>query len=294
MSLLRAMIRACAVGALRDKTWAEERVYDSDLTPLAQAVYGGPAKPYCVVYTDQDDVQPVTGVGEIYDGRNRALSLAVEIGIAGAVRATKGDPLSPLVLKFAATDVGMEWACDVVSAQVFAALSGDYKSAWGELFKRFTVNIRRVPSRRGGQASQGVRYAARRIIFVVEPMYDFSPGLIPKVGHPVYDFVTLARSQPLSNQIDYAGIIEGLLVVATAAPDWRVIQGQLGLTKEGIEAINAAVPLPDPYIEEPPLDYSDPNEFVPPLTDITLHDADMAPQTTPQANPSDQDDLGGP
>jgi len=253
MSLLRAIIRACAVGALRDRTWAEERVYDSDLTPLAQAVYGGPAKPYVVVYTDQDDVQPVLDIGEIYDGQNRFLSLAVEIGIAGAVRAVPNDPMSQLQLKFAATDVGMELACDVVAAQVLAALSGDPKSKWGELFKRFIVNIRRMPTRRGGQASQGVRFAARRIIFVIQPMYDFSPGIVPKPKHPVWDFIEQARAQPLMGQVDMATIIEEL-VTQTAAPDWRAIQGQLGLTTEGVEAIMAGIPLPWPGEEETPFD----------------------------------------
>jgi hypothetical protein len=284
MSLLRAVLRACAVGALRDQTWAEERVYDSDLTPLAQAVYGGPAKPYVVIYTDQDDVVPVMGVGEIYSGENRSLSLAIEIGIAGAVRSTPGDPLSPLTIKFAATDMGMEWACDVVSAQVLAALSGEAKSEWGELFKKMVAGIRRMPSRRGGQASSGVRFASRRIIFVLQPMYDFSPGIVPSQKHPVWEFIALARSQPAIGQVDIATIVEDLMV-SSPAPDWRAIQGQLGLTQPGIEAINAGVPLPWPGVEEPPLDYSDPDEFVPPLTDITVADADASTSTTPPANP---------
>jgi hypothetical protein len=293
VSMLRPILRACAVGALRDQTWAEERVYDSDLTPLAQAVYGGPAKPYVVVYSDQDDVVPVKSVAEMYDGETRSLSLAVEIGIAGAVRSTPNDPLSPLTIKFAATDMGMEWACDVMSAQVVAALFGQPKSQWGELFKRMIVTVRRMPTRRGGQASSGVRFAARRMIFVLQPMYDFSPGIVPVPVHPVWDFIALARASPAIGQVDIATIVEDLMV-KTAAPDWRAIQGQLGLTQAGIEAINAAVPLPWPEMEEPPLDYSDAaNEFVPPLTDITLADMDASTSTAPKANPPSQE-LGGP
>lgn len=274
MSLLRPILRATAVAALRDKTWAEDRVYDSDLTPLATAVFGGPAKPYIVVYTDQDDVSPVLGIGEVYSGENRSLSLAVEIGVAGAVRATPNDPMSPIVLQFAATDMGMEWACDVTSAQVLSALTGSATSAWGELFKRMTTRIRRMPTRRGGMAQQGVRFAARRIIFVVQPIYDFVPGVVPSPKHPVWDFISLARSSPAIGEVDVAGIVENLMTTSSV-PDWRAIQGMLGLTRSGVEALNAGIPLPWPGVEEPPLDSSDPNEFVPPFTDVKLTNSDV-------------------
>jgi hypothetical protein len=111
MSLLRPIIRACAVAALRDQTWAQARVYDSDMTPLADAVLGVAAAPYIVIYTDTDDLQPVRGVAEMYDGENRNLSVVLEIGVASAVRNAQGQ----IVIQFAATDQGMEWAVDCVS-----------------------------------------------------------------------------------------------------------------------------------------------------------------------------------
>jgi hypothetical protein len=272
MSLLRPILRATTVAALRDQTWAEDRVYDSDLTPLATAVFGGPAKPYIVCYTDQDDVSPVLGIGEVYSGENRSLSIAVEIGVAGAVRSSPGDPLSPIVLQFAATDMGMEWACDVTSAQVLSALTGSATSAWGELFKRMTTRIRRLPTRRGGMAQQGVRFAARRIIFVVQPIYDFVPGIVPAPTHPVWEFIRLTRASPAIGEVDVASVVENLMTT-NPIPDWRAIQGMLGLTRAGVEALNAGIPLPWPGVEEPPLDLSDTNEFVPPFLDVSLDDS---------------------
>src|ERR1017187_5309618 len=181
MSLLRAVIRATAVGALRDRTWCQSRVWDSDITPLAEAIYGQKdahgnpvAQPYCVCYTDADDIGPVTGLGELYSGDNRSLSLVLEIGVASAIR----DPSGVIKIQFSATDVGMEWACDVISAQAIAALIGDPHSSWGDLLKRLIVKVRRMPTRRGGMAQSGVRFAARKITLVLEPMWDIVPGRV--------------------------------------------------------------------------------------------------------------------
>jgi hypothetical protein len=265
VSLLRPIIRCACVGALRDQTWAQERVFDSDLTPLATAVFGGPAKPYVVIYTDQDDLNPVDGVGEVYSGNNRTLSIAIEIGVASAVRNAKGD----IVIKFAATDSGMEWACDVTAAQCIAALVGDPKSQWGELFKRMITQIRRIPSRRGGMSSQGVRFAARRLVFQVQPMWDFVPGQVPSPVHPVWDFIALARAQPVINQVDVAGIIENLMV-KDASPDWRIAQAQLGMSQDSVETLNVGIPLPEPYTD--PTEPGD--EFPPPLTEVEVVGSD--------------------
>lgn len=267
MSLLRPIIRCAAVGALRDRTWAQERVYDSDLTPLATAVFGGPAKPYIVVYTDSDDLNPVNGVAEVYANDNRTLSLAVEIGVASAVRNSQND----ITIKFAATDSGMEWACDVCAAQAIAALVGDPQSKWGEIFKRLITTVRRIPSRRGGMSAQGVRFAARRLVFQVQPMWDFVPGMVPSPKHPVWDFITLARAEPMANQVDVATIVEDLMTKDTA-PDWRIAQAQLGITEADILALNIG-PLPT-QDEEPPVDPMDENEFVPPLLDVTVYGRD--------------------
>jgi hypothetical protein len=254
---------------LRDQTWAQDRVYDSDLTPLAVAVMDQTARPYIVVYTDQDDIKQVTGLGELYSGEQRELSVAIEIGVASAIR----DPTGKIKLQFAATDTGMEWACDVTAAQCIAALYGNtFKNAspYGELFKRLVQKVRRVPSRRGGQGSQGVRFAARRIILVCQPMWDFVPGNVPDAKHPVWDFIAEARSNPVTDEVDIAGLVEGLMETEQA-PDWRLAQSLLGLATKAVQALNVpGTPLPwdTGIIETPPYDPMDPSEQDPVLTEI--------------------------
>jgi hypothetical protein len=266
VSLIRPILRACAVAALRDRTWAADRVYDSDLTPLATAVYGGPPSPYIVVYTDLDDLNPVDNVAKIYSSDNRTLSIAIEIGIASAIRSPT---TNNLIIQFAATDAGMEWACDCVAAQALSALIGDPQSQWGELFKRMVTKVRRIPSRRGGMSQQGVRFAARRVVIQIQPLWDFIPGQRPPDKHPVWDFIALARANPGDNVVDVAGIIEGLINIQSS-PVWRIAQAQLGLTLEGIQALNVpTTPLPDPYVDDDEIDLP-----VPVLGEVTVADTE--------------------
>jgi len=255
MSILRAVIRSTAVGALRARTWAEERVYDSDMTPLSQALYGGPAKPYIVVYTDTDDLNPVTGIGDVYSGERRELNLVLEIGVASSVT----DPSGKNTIVFAATDEGMEWACDVICAQSLAALVGDSSSQWGNLFKTMVQKIRKIYSRRGGMASSGVRYAARRLTLSCEPMWDLAPGRVPEATHPLNQFIILSRANPGLSEVDVAGIVESFLPTAPV-PDWRLAQNMLGITDRAAEVLVVpGLPMAWPV---------DPNEQPAPLDDL--------------------------
>jgi hypothetical protein len=276
MSLLRAVLRSCAVAALRDKTWAQDRVYDSDMTPFADAVYGvkdaqgNPVnKPYICVYTDNDDIGPVTGKAELYNGMNRLLSIVLEIGVATAIK----NPNGTISVQFAHTDKGSELACDFIESQCIAGLVGDPYSSWGDLFKQMCGKVRRLPRRRGGQAAAGVRWAARRIVLICSPIMDVVPGVPLLDGHPVRKFISMARANPHSSVADVAMIVDQA-IASVAAPTWRQAQAMLGMDTDAVKKlIVEGVPLPYPeFPEVPPLDYSDLNEFVPPLSDIT--DAD--------------------
>jgi len=252
------------VGALRSRTWAEERVWDSDQTPLTEAVYGKTAKPYIVCYTDIDDITPVTGFAELYNGENRNLNLVMEIGVANAVKGANNN----IVLNFSATDEGLEFAVDVVETQAIAALVGDPTSEWGNLLKQMIRKVRRMPSRRGGQSDKGVRFAARKTTLVVSTIFDIIPGVKPVPEHPVWEFIRLARRHPEVGMVDSASVIEALLSVCDA-PTWEQAQAYLGLSYQAVRALNPdGTPLPLLYGELPPLARQD--AFVPKLSDIEV------------------------
>jgi hypothetical protein len=237
MSIIRPILRMCAVAALRERTLAEGRVFDSDNTPLAEALIREPeeAKPYITVYTDEDTRPGVSG-RDIY-AAERNLSLVLEIGAASAVVTGK----LGVMLQIPATDAGLELSVDIVESQALAALVGDPESRWGELFRRMVLRIERVQGQRGGSAEHGSRWAARQIILICDVIADAPPG-VPQPA-VVRDFLAAARAAP--SELGLAGaaeIIERALD-PTMALTWRQAQAWLGLTEQGVRATGIAPPL---------------------------------------------------
>jgi hypothetical protein len=237
MSIIRPILRMCAVAALRERTLAEGRVFDSDNTPLAEALIRKPeeAKPYITVYTDEDTRPGVSG-RDIY-AAERNLSLVLEIGAASAVVTGK----LGVMLQIPATDAGLELSVDIVESQALAALVGDPESRWGELFRRMVLRIERVQGQRGGSAEHGSRWAARQIILICDVIADAPPG-VPQPA-VVRDFLAAARAAP--SELGLAGaaeIIERALD-PTMALTWRQAQAWLGLTEQGVRATGIAPPL---------------------------------------------------
>jgi hypothetical protein len=237
MSIIRPILRMCVVAALRERTLAERRVFDSDNTPLADALAQEPeqAKPYITVYTDEDSRPGVSG-RDIY-AAERNLSLVLEIGAASAV-VTERDGV---ILQIPATDAGLELSVDIVESQALAALVGDPQSRWGELFRRLVLRIERVQGQRGGSAERGSRWAARQIILTCDVIADTPPG-VPQPA-VVRDFLAAARAAPPELGLAGAAEIIERALDPSAALSWRQAQAWLGLTEQGVRATGVAPPL---------------------------------------------------
>lgn len=230
MSLIRPIIRMCAIGALRGNTWAGARVFDSDNTPLIDAL-STDAQPYITVYTDEDNRLDISGM-DIY-GSNRSLSLVLEIGLATAVVVGTGGAQ----IRIPATDEGMEAAIDILESQAMSALFGDPLNPWAEILRRIVMRIYRILSPRGGSAERGTRWAARRLVFVCDVISDPAPGTVLPEHHPVRAFIELASG---SSPMAAAASLITKLLNTTEAPDWRVAQAWLGLTEAGIRSTGLA------------------------------------------------------
>lgn len=237
MSIMRPVVRQCAVAAMRGRTWCSDRVYDSDNTPLADALIkqGEGSHPYCVVYTDDDNRLDGRGT-DIFRCIRRQMTLVLEIGVAGAVEGKAGNT----TIRFPHTDAAMEFILDVVEGQALRALYGDPQSAWGELLRRMTNNVDKIMDKRGGRATGGVRWAARQIQLTVETIADPPAGVPLLVGHPVRDFIELAKRRPEDGIETVATMIERLLDTNETYPSWEQDQAWLGLTKYGLRAIGIA------------------------------------------------------
>lgn len=265
------LTRLSAVAALRGSTWADDRVFDSDNTPLAQALtLNSAAKPYIVVYTDADNRTEVQ-VTDLNNTR-RELNLVLEIGVASKVEGTTGD----VQLKTPLTDEGMEIALDMVENQALDALFGNPQSDWAELLKGFVLSVIRVSGQRGASSDRDRRWAARQLSIVCDVVSDMSFGVPIPDGHPIRNFVTVAAAHPEANMSHAAEICQALASQETA-PQWEQVQATLGARRIGLRAIGLA-----PLSSDLPTmatmhgdDLTDANGEAPLLRELTAKGYDM-------------------
>lgn len=272
MSLLRPIIRTCAVAAIRQMTFAGAQVFDSNNTPFVDAVSGNATAPYVTVYTDADDRMPSkidsNSGRQITSGDGRMLSLVIEMAVASAVKDTN---TGNMIIQLAATDPGMEAAIDILETQVNRALFSGVGNAFGNCLRRIVMNIQKMPSRRGGQAASGVRFAARRTTFVCSTIDDIMPGSQLPDNHVVYEFIDLCNRSGSADFGDMAAVIQAALQDAPPMVVWEEAQARLGLSTWQTRILAVpGTPLPYPPLETPPYDYSDPGKTDPTLEEIIL------------------------
>lgn len=274
MSFIRPIIRLCTIAAIRDRTWCDDRVFDSDNTPLAEALvkYGDEAKPYCVVYTDNDN-REARGTDVLRCVR-RHMNLTLEIGLAGAIKETTEEGTVIKLIEFPHTDAAMEMYIDVVESQVFNALFADPQSEWGELMRRLINNVEKANSQRGGQSERGIRWSARQIVFTCETLADQPMGTSLVEGSPILEFFRMAKGNEYI--APGAAIIERMMNSLPTYPDWEQDQAWMGSTKYGLRAIGMAplthenLHLASPYGRDIVKD----DRRAPDLSDITVLDED--------------------
>ena len=270
MSIIRMLTRLTAVAALRGQTWADKRIYDSDNTPLSQALMlNEAAKPYIVVYTDADNRMEQNGT-DLY-GMRRELNLMLEIGVASKVEGVTGTA----ELKIPLTDEGMELVIDMVEEQSLAALFGDPQNEWTELLKEFVLRIERVSGQRGASSERDRRWAARQIAIVCDVISDLPHGVPIPDEHPIRTFIEVSAKHPEAN-MEHAAEICTALVSRDASPDWEQVQAMLGVRRLGLRAIGLA-PLASgmtPMVTDK-YDLTDKRGEAPILREIGTDDVDM-------------------
>jgi hypothetical protein len=261
----------CAVAALRGTTWADDRVFDSDNTPLSQALaLNAAAKPYIVVYTDSDNRLDIDST-DLY-GVRRELNLCLEIGVASKVEGEAGG----VQLKTPLTDEGMEIALDMVEDQAIAALFGNPQSDWAELLKGFVMRVSRVSGQRGASADRDRRWAARQLSVICDVIGDLPPGVPAGADHPIRMFIKTSERHPEAGMEHVAEICSALLS-SKVAPKWEQVQATYGGRRLAMRAIGLApissemVPMATEYGD----DLTDKNGEAPILRKITHDDMQM-------------------
>ena len=241
MSIIRAALRLCAVQALRESTWAQNRVMNSHNQPLLEMLEIEKPKdgvPFIVVFTDDDAFEPNSIEHGIYSA-SRALQLVLEIGVASGVVGTKGSTR----VQLEHTDASMEMTLDAVQAQALAAIHGDPRNEWGELCRDMIMRILRVTSMRAG-GSKGVKWAARQVVITLDTLADPIPGAGNYAAdHPVRRFIELAKVQQPAGTYQGAQLLEMILTqypFDTTRASWEQAQAMLGITRRALRGIGIA------------------------------------------------------
>lgn len=272
MSLSRLATRICLIQLLIDAgTIAEGRVFDSRIDPIDQLA---PATrlPFIVVVSDTD-ILNVQG-REITVGE-RSLELVVEMGIATNVQlADSGDTK----VDIADTDGSYEILLDVLEYQLTQAIQAS-PGPWAELFRSFVNSFSpSKTSRRASDATKGVRWAARQVVFTVDTLGE------PLSGEPLGDtsvwlrLGALLAAHPDPNLNSLANVLAHLWASPTRA-DWQIVQASLGLTVGGVTAMGNTPAFDD-----------DPPTSAPPIIEIVVQPDDMVINAD---NAEEQDPTGG-
>lgn len=226
MSLSALAIRLATIEALRGQTLAGDRVHDSDIRPV-DLVVGAEQQPVILVTTDDSDTDVE---GRDLLAADHKLELVVEMTVASKVDVEGSDES---VIAIPATDAGLEITLNLLGWQIAATLSSG-GGAWGDLWRTFVTRVRKVTSRRGADDANGIRYAARQLIFSVDHLAEPEKGIVPAEGDAWARMIAALKATP-----KFAGIGSAVeaTIAADAPADWERVRNSLGVADDASDWI---------------------------------------------------------
>lgn len=229
MSLVALVIRIATVRALRGRTFAEELVFDSKINPV-NLVSKDEQRNVIVVTTDDDNVD-ITG-RDLRAGDHK-LELVIETAVTQKASVDVADGEATEVVTIPATDAGLETTVGIIGYQIAKALSAD-GGIWGDIWRTLVVKVHSISSRRGADDANGVRYAARQFIYVLDHIAEPTPGEKPSgVWVKVLDAM---KADPEFAKL--AKVIEAEISGGDFLP-WELARGHLGLANDETDIIGS-------------------------------------------------------
>lgn len=240
--LVRTALRLCAVKALSGRTFAKDRVQDSSIAPMAEAITESPL-PVIVVYTDEEDM-PIAGLDLLVPTAGTC-AVVFLVAVAGATRLDNGT----YQVAFPETDAASELTLDLIERDIKLALLNP-RDKWAELWRAFAMHASRW---------------LRQLILDVDPLADPVPGAAPSGL-----WAELIAAIAADADADFAGlapVLERAILGPSALSERELAQVELGLTKAGAQATG---------LEPGVRDYTQaPGEELAPLVEVEV-DAEMA------------------
>ena len=255
MSLTRLVMRLAAARALRDRTLAGARVFDSAVDPIDQTIAEN-RQPLIVLTTDEHALN-VTG-RDLGSGAHRC-DLVIEIAIASRVElpGSDGDG-GQITIAIPHTDEGMELTLDIMEHQVTRALTRD-DNAWSRAWMKLVPRVTQRLSRRGASSENGVRFAARQLVLTCDLVDTPVSGDTIAPNSAWGEALALMEADPILANI--ANLLRAE-IYGTALADWRRAADALGTPLEVANQIGIG-PIAD--LEADPQ----------PLSDVTFVDLDL-------------------
>lgn len=244
MSLTALAIRLATIRALKGRTYAEERVFDSKIGPV-ELVAQGEARPVIIVTTD-DDAVDITG-RDMRAGEHR-LELIIEVAVTERVTVEISEGATTEEVGIPATDAGLEATLAIIGWQISKALAAD-GGEWGDLWRTLVVKVHSIASRRGADDANGVRYAARQYIYSVDHVAEPEPGASP---HALDAWGRVLAAMKADKEFSSLGkIIEAEISLGNPTP-WEAARGTLGLANDeaGVLGLSPILPGEDVLLRE--------------------------------------------
>jgi hypothetical protein len=242
MSLTRLAMRLAAARALRDRTLAGARVFDSAVDPIDQTI-AAQRQPLLVLTTDEHALE-VSG-RDLGSGTHRC-DLVIEVAIAARVEVPAEDGQGgQITIAIPHTDEGMELTLDLMEHQVVSALTRD-DGAWARVWMTLVPRVHQRLSRRGASSENGVRFAARQLVLTCDLIDAPAPdAALPATG-AWSKVLTLMEADAAMAGI--ASLIRAE-VEGTLVPEWRRAAHALGVPLEVSDSLGLGAgdaPLVDP------------------------------------------------
>jgi hypothetical protein len=225
MSLTRLVMRLAAARALRDRTLAGARVFDSAVDPIDQTIAEN-RQPLLVLTTDEHEAD-VTG--RDLSGDAQRCDLVIELAIAARVEVPARDGQGgQITIAIPHTDEGMELTLDMMEHQVVTALTRD-DNAWSRAWMKLVPRVTRRLSRRGASSENGVRFAARQLVLTCDLVDTPVAGDTLAPNSAWEEALALMEADPILANI--ANLLR-TEIDGTALADWRRAADALGIPLE--------------------------------------------------------------
>lgn len=234
MSLCALVLRIATVQALKGVTLAEDRVHDSELTPIDKLAADQP-KPSTAVYIDESR-EAVEGHDWLDADREVDLVLASVAATRATIRSGDGPEDIATVPK---TDGGLELTLDLLDRQNRQVLLSGDETGWAGIWRRLVFRLVSIETQRGGN-DEGTRFAARETVITIKTLSEPQFGAEPEGVW--LDFIALCRATlGLENMGD---MIETAITSPTGLEPWQIDQARLGVTRDDMRGLGLAPPLP--------------------------------------------------